>query len=230
MDRDAGPGQAQVLADEAGAAGELGRFAVEQEAAISQGCAETRVDRQGAGRAVDVELGVAARGAVVLGGQIDQLLAGAVEGAGHGLEQGAALGEAHRAQGRAADGAGVGEGRAEIEIAGGRLGDGGLGGRVDQGVGLARARVPAVAEVRLKADHRAVLRFVEGPSNTPERPVGSDGAAGLEQAGLGVVRALHRLGQPDLVGEAAQRLGGGRELLREGDDEGPAERRRYAER
>ena len=63
------------------------------------------------------------------------------------------LGEGHGAQGRTADVAGVLEGGREVDALGRRLGEGGLGGRVDEHPGGAGAGVPLVLNIRLEAEH-----------------------------------------------------------------------------
>ena len=69
---------------------------------VAQRLAEVGVGRQGEGRAVHVELGVAARVAAVGDGQVEQLVAVGDERVAHRLQQRAALREGQRAQRRAA--------------------------------------------------------------------------------------------------------------------------------
>jgi hypothetical protein len=83
----------EVLAEEARAAAQGLAFAIADEASISERLAERTIVGQRAGRAVDVELGVAPRVAAVQNRQLDELIAVFVELLGERLEQVATLGE-----------------------------------------------------------------------------------------------------------------------------------------
>src|SRR5207244_3840477 len=94
------PRHHQVLAVEAGTAGQRDALAVDEEARLAQALAELGVGAQGEGRAVDVELGIAAGVAAVADGEVQQLVPARLERIGHRLEELPALREGQLAQGR----------------------------------------------------------------------------------------------------------------------------------
>jgi hypothetical protein len=146
-----------VLPLEVRGAAELQRVAVGQERPVGEGLREVRVGRQRGGRPVHVELGVAARVAGVGDADVDELLAVLVDGRAQGLERRAALRERQRPQRGAAHVARVLQRRSEVQPLAARVGDGLLGGGVDEWRSGALPGAPRPGQVARQVAHSWLL-------------------------------------------------------------------------
>ena len=139
---DAVAGRVHMRAEEARAAPELNRVAVDEHLRVAELLPEVGVISERAGRAVDVELGVGAGVSAVRDREADELVALLVDRLREGTHHLAALGEGHRAEGGAALFTGERERFGEIEPFGGHRREHGLGGRIAELFAFASATLP----------------------------------------------------------------------------------------
>jgi hypothetical protein len=98
VNRHAVPRRTHVLCSHFPGANQVLLLAIDEHLSISEALGQVGVGRQHPHRAVDVELGITARVATVLGGEVEQLFACGVDRLLHLLEQRTALGKGQSTQ------------------------------------------------------------------------------------------------------------------------------------
>ncbi|GAB3257546.1 hypothetical protein GCM10027425_18650 [Alteromonas gracilis] len=152
-----------MLADEGAAAAQRLEVAVDHDGVVGQLPGGLGGDREhGAQAALDVDGRVAA-GRTGAGGEGVELLGVGHDLLGHRLEDRGALVEGHRAQGRAADLAGIGDHRRHVEPGRGQSGHLLAGDRVEQRGALVVGGEPRAAGVAgEEIGHEGAFRCVRG--------------------------------------------------------------------
>jgi len=154
-----------MLAVEAGAAREGDALAVHEEADRAQALADLGVGAQGEGRAVHVELGVAAGVAAVADGEVQKLVAMGLERVGHRPQELAPLREGQRPQRGTTRAAREVERGGEIEPRAAGLRQRLFGRGVDERLGVA-ALDPATRQMAAKRDRAAGYCHIPSRVNT----------------------------------------------------------------